>query len=95
MNKKELINAVAELVNGEEKLFTKKEIAEVVEAVFNAITDAMVDGETVNVSGFGKFEAVERAERTGRNPQTGEELTIPACRAPKFKASSLLKEAVR
>lgn len=95
MNKKELINAVAELVNGEEKVLAKKEIAVVVDAVFMAITDALAEGESVGISGFGKFEAVMRAERTGRNPQTGEELTIPACRAPKFKASSLLKEAVR
>ena len=68
------------------------------EAVTNAfmdvITDAMVAGERIQLVGFGTFEIAERASRVGRNPQTGEELVLPASKAVKFKAGKALKDAV-
>ena len=89
MNKKELINAVAEVMGT-----TKKAAGEAVDAVFGVIADAMAEGNDVAVSGFGKFVVAERAERQGRNPLTGESITIAASKAPKFKASSALQDAV-
>jgi DNA-binding protein HU-beta len=89
MNKTDLINKVAEATQ-----MTKKDAAKSVEAVFNAITDALRAGEKVQLIGFGNFEVKERAPRKGRNPQTGEEIEIPATKVPSFKAGKQLKEEV-
>ena len=96
MNKVELISKVTERINteAEEKKVTKKAITEVVDAVFHEIGNALVDEEKVAIAGFGAFTIAERAERDGRNPRTGEALVIPASKAVRFKASSILKEAV-
>jgi DNA-binding protein HU-beta len=89
MNKTELINKVAEATQ-----MTKKDAAKSVEAVLDAITAALRDGEKVQLIGFGNFEVKDRAARKGRNPQTGEEITIPASKVPSFKAGKQLKEEV-
>lgn len=90
MNKKELIKAVATKTG-----FSQKDIAEVVDVILGTITDALVDGNEVNIAGFGKFLVQERAAREGVNPRTGEALHIEASKAPKFKAGKALKDAVK
>ena len=89
MNKKDLITAIAE-----ETGMTKKDVATAVDAAFDKITAAMVAGDKVQLMGFGTFETRERGERTGKNPRTGESVTIAACKAPAFKAGKALKDAV-
>ncbi len=90
MNKTELIAKVAETAE-----LTKKDAGQVVDAVFEAITGALKGGEKVQLMGFGTFEVRERAARKGRNPQSGEEIEIPASKLPAFKAGKELKEAVK
>lgn len=89
MNKTELISAVAEKTG-----YTKKDTTSVVDAIIETIIETLVSGDEVSIAGFGKFSVVERAEREGRNPQTGETLVIAASKAPKFKAGKALKDAV-
>lgn len=67
---------------------------EAVEYIFDKISEFLADGEKVQLLGFGNFEIRERAERKGRNPQTGKELTIKAKKAPVFKSGTALKELV-
>lgn len=96
MNKMELVTKVAEYATDKlGRKATKEETKHFINATFDAIQDALVEGEKVQISGFGAFEVTERAERIGRNPQTGEAMTIEAMKAPKFKAGSTLKSAVR
>ena len=66
-----------------------------VDGVFEAIGEALVNGEAVRLAGFGTFAARSRAARTGRNPQTGEVLSIPASKIPSFKAGKALRDAVK
>ncbi len=66
-----------------------------VDAVFQSIQNALQNGDNVQLLGFGTFEVRERAAREGRNPHTGEALTIPASKVPAFKAGKALKEAVK
>ena len=89
MSKTELVNAVAEKTGT-----SKKDAEKAVSATLDAITEALVNGDKVQIIGFGTFEVKERAERVGRNPQTKEEITIPASKLPSFKAGKALKEAV-
>ena len=89
MNKLQLTEAVAEKAN-----VSKKVAAEAVAAVLDAITDALVAGEDVKITGFGGFEVKERAARTGRNPKTGEAVEIEASKYVAFSAGSALKEKV-
>ncbi|SFJ57792.1 HU family DNA-binding protein [Thermoflavimicrobium dichotomicum] len=89
MNKTDLINKVAEATGK-----SKKDATLAVEAVLNAITEALRAGDKVQLIGFGNFEVRERAERQGRNPQTGEPITIPAMKVPAFKPGKQLKEEV-
>ena len=89
MNKNELISAVAERAN-----ITKKDAEIAVSATFEAIADALCDGEKVQLVGFGSFEVKKREARVGRNPQTGEPVEIPATKTPVFKAGKLLKDSV-
>ena len=89
MNKTELIAAVAAKTG-----LTKKDAETVVNATIDSITESLVNGDKVNVSGFGIFEVKVRAERTGRNPRTKETIEIPATKLPAFKASKTLKDAV-
>ena len=90
MNKKVLVKAISEKLG-----VTQKAAGEFLDATIEVITDAMVAGDDVKISGFGTFKVVERAAREGRNPQTGETMKIAATKAPKFKASAVLKEAVK
>ena len=89
MNKTELIAAVSQSAG-----LTKKDTDRVISAAIDAITAALVQGEKVQISGFGTFEAKEREARVGRNPRTKEAIEIPATRTPVFKASKALKDAV-
>lgn len=89
MNKGELIDKVAEKAG-----VTKKEADAILTAMIEAIQEAVVNGEKVTLVGFGSFEPRERSERTGRNPQTGAEITIPASRVPAFSAGKQFKELV-
>ncbi|AUS10167.1 HU family DNA-binding protein [Laceyella sacchari] len=89
MNKTELIERVAESTGK-----TKKEAGLIIDSVFQTISEALSGGEKVTLIGFGNFEVRERAARTGRNPQTGEEITIEASKVPAFKPGKQLKELV-
>lgn len=90
MNKTELIQAVS--THSE---LTKKDATKAVDAVFDTILETLKNGEAIQIVGFGNFEVRERAERKGRNPQTGEEIQIAASKVPAFKPGKLLKEAVK
>ena len=83
MTKADIIEAVYEKVGG----FSKKEAAEIVESVFNTIKETLEKGEKIKISGFGNFVVREKKARIGRNPQTGEEITISARRVLTFKPS--------
>lgn len=89
MNKSELINAIAEQTD-----FSKAEAGRALEALQKAIENALVAGDSVTLVGFGTFGVKDRAERTGRNPQTGREITIAAAKVPFFKPGKALKDAV-
>lgn len=89
MNKTQLIETVAAKSN-----LKKKEAEEAINNVFAAITEALVAGEKVQVSGFGSFEAKQRAERIGRNPHTHQEMKIPAFKSASFSPSKTLKTAI-
>jgi DNA-binding protein HU-beta len=89
MTKNELIAAVADTSR-----LTKIEAARAVEATFDIITGALKQRDEVKLVGFGTFSVIQRAERQGRNPRTGEAVTIKASRMPKFSAGKGLKEAV-
>ena len=89
MNKVELINRIAEKAE-----ITKKDAGEALNAIVNVIADALVDGESVQLVGFGTFETHETAAHQGRNPQTGEVIDIPATTRVGFKASKILKDAI-
>lgn len=90
MTKAHLIDLVAKKVN-----LTNKAARESVTAVFGSIGDALKRGEKVVVTGFGTFSVRHRASRKGRNPQTGEEINIPARKTPGFTAGKSLKRAIR
>ena len=89
MNKGDLINEVANIVN------TKKAAQEVVDCVLTTIAKALKKGDDVTLTGFGTFKVVKRKARKGRNPFTGEEIKIKATKAPKFSPAKALKEAVK
>jgi DNA-binding protein HU-beta len=90
MNKAELIDAVA--IKSE---LTKEDSKKAVDALFETISNTLAKEEKIQLLGFGTFEVRESAERTGSNPQTGEEMTIAASKAPAFKSGKELKEAVK
>ena len=89
MNKTELVAEIAEKANT-----SKKETEVVLRAFTDVVTEQLKKGEKIQLVGFGTFEVAERSARTGRNPQTGEEMQIAASKAPKFKAGKALKDAV-
>ena len=89
LNKTELIDSVKEKAD-----ITKKDAEKAINAVFASIEDALKQEEKVQIIGFGTFEVKARDERKGRNPQTGEEITIPASKTPVFKAGKGLKDMV-
>ena len=89
MNKAELVSAIADKAE-----LSKKDAEAALKAFTDVVTEELKKGEKIQLVGFGTFEVSERAARTGRNPQTGEEMTIPASKAPKFKAGKALKDVV-
>ena len=89
MNKTDLVNVVAA-----ETKVAKKDVDAVIAATVKAITDALKDGDKVALIGFGTFEVKATAAREGRNPKTGETITIPASKKPSFSASKALKDTV-
>ena len=88
MNKAELIDKVAEATE-----MNKASATRAVEAVFDAITQALKNGDTISLVGFGTFSVGDRAARSGRNPRTGETINIPASKNPRVKAGKGLKDA--
>ncbi|MBO7252951.1 MAG: HU family DNA-binding protein [Oscillospiraceae bacterium] len=89
MNKTDLIAIAAEKTG-----MTKKDTERVLNAALDAITASLLQGEKVQLSGFGTFEVKEREARVGRNPHTKEAIEIPATRVPAFKASKALKDSI-
>lgn len=89
MNKKMLIDVVSEKLGA-----TKKDTGAALDAIVEAIIEAVAEGQEVNIAGFGKFGVSERAAREGRNPATGETIEIAASKSPKFKAATAFKTAV-
>ena len=89
MNKSELITAIAEHAN-----LTKTDAGRGLDALVKTIETTLKAGDAITLVGFGTFDVKDRAERTGRNPQNGQEITIPAARIPSFKPGKALKEAV-
>ncbi|MEN9682020.1 MAG: DNA-binding protein HU-beta [Pseudomonadota bacterium] len=89
MNKAELIEAIADAAD-----LTKADAGRALDGLVGAITGALKKGDTVSLVGFGSFVVKERAARQGRNPQTGNTITIAAAKIPSFKAGKALKDAV-
>ncbi len=89
MNKNDLVAAVADSTD-----LSKADATKAVDSVFETITDALKSGTEVRLVGFGTFAVSERAQSEGRNPRTGEKITIPASKQPKFKPGKALKDAV-
>ena len=89
MNKAELVAAMAEKTE-----LSKKDAEAALKAFTDVVAEELKKGEKVQLVGFGTFEVSERAARTGKNPQTGAEIKIAACKAPKFKAGKVLKDQV-
>ncbi len=89
MTKTELISAVAEKAG-----ISKKDADKAVNAMFDAVAEALAGGDKVQIVGFGSFEVKSRSQRVGRNPRTKEEIVIPASKLPVFKAGKSLKEQV-
>ncbi len=90
MTKAELVSSVAERSG-----LSKKDAGTALEAVLDSIAEALAGGDKVQLVGFGTFEVRQRAARTGRNPQTGEDITIAARSVPVFKPGKALKDAVQ
>ncbi len=89
MNKSELVAAVASATE-----LSRTDAAAATDAVFSAITDALKNGNAIQLVGFGSFSITDRAAREGRNPRTGDSIQIAASKQPKFKAGKSLKDAV-
>lgn len=89
MNKTELVAAMAERTE-----LSKKDAEAALKAFTDVVAEELKKGEKIQLVGFGTFEVSERQARTGRNPQTGVEMTIPASKAPKFKAGKALKDMI-
>ncbi|MEM5003329.1 HU family DNA-binding protein [Priestia megaterium] len=90
MNKVELINAVAS-----KSELTKQDAKKAIDGLLETITTTLANEEKIQVVGFGTFETRERAGRTGRNPQTGEQMVIPPTKSPAFKPGKEFKEALK
>jgi len=89
MNKSELVSAIAAKTE-----LSKKDAEKSLKAFIDVVTEELAAGGKIQLVGFGTYEVSERAARTGRNPQTGKEMKIPASKAPRFKAGKALKDAV-
>ncbi len=90
MNKADIIDKVHETVGG-----TRADAERAVETMIDSITNSLKQGKEVSIAGLGIFSSKTRNARTGRNPRTGESISIPAMRVPKFRAAKALKDAVK
>ncbi len=90
MTKADIVEQVYDCLDG----FSKKESADIVEMVFESIKETLESGEKIKISGFGNFVVRQKKERTGRNPQTGEEIRIAPRKVLTFKPSQVLKNAI-
>ncbi len=90
MTKQDLIDAIAKKVGA-----SKAQVGEFLNALLDEIKKSLAKGKEVTLTGFGTFRVVKRKARTGRNPQTGEEIKIPAQKVPRFKPGKALKDAVK
>jgi len=90
MNKQAIIELVHETLGG-----TKIQAEKIVDMIFDNIIKSLKKGEDVSIAGFGIFSAKMRAARTARNPRTGESISVPAMRVPKFRASKSLKDSIK
>lgn len=89
MTKADIVESLSEKCG-----FTKKDSLEIIETVFNIMKSTLEKGEDIKISGFGKFEVKKKSDRRGRNPQTGETITIEARKVLSFKPSTILKQSV-
>lgn len=89
MTKADIVERIHEKIG-----FSKKESSEMLEAVFSLMKSTLESGEKLKIAGFGNFEVKQKADRRGRNPQTGETITIEARRILTFKPSQVLKSAI-
>jgi DNA-binding protein HU-beta len=89
MTKEALVEAVAKVCD------SKAQAARAVDAMVDAVSKSLASGQKVTITGFGTFLVSQRAARTGRNPQTGASIQIPAMKVPRFKAGKALKDAVK
>ena len=90
MNKQELIEAIAEKSHT-----SRSDSIKMLDALLETVTETLAQGDSVQLIGFGTFKSTERKARSGRNPRTGETVTIPTKRVPSFTAGNALKEAVQ
>jgi DNA-binding protein HU-beta len=90
MNKAAIVDEVQKVLNG-----TKVQAEEVVDKVFDSIVGSLKKGNEVSIAGLGIFSVKARAARQARNPRTGETISVPAMKVPKFRAAKALKDAVR
>ena len=90
MNKADLVASMAEKSG-----ISKKDAEKALNSFVSSVKEALAKGEKIQLVGFGSFEVRKRAKRTGRNPQTGKAITIPASKVPAFKAGKALKDAVK
>ncbi|HOK20722.1 MAG TPA: HU family DNA-binding protein [Candidatus Paceibacterota bacterium] len=88
-------DGLVEAILSKFELASKKQAKEIVDTIFETITNTLARGEEVAISGFGTFRVARRAAREGINPRTGEKIQIPASIKPKFRASKALKEAIK
>lgn len=88
IGKTELVKQVTE------KVGKVSQLGKIIDAIFDVIADNLVKDNEVSIINFGTFKVIDKAERKGRNPRTGEEITIPACKSPAFKPSKVLKLVV-
>ena len=91
MTKSEFVDLIA----SDERVESKKQAADAVDAVLDGISSSLGRGDSVNFTGFGKFHVAERGQRQGVNPRTGERITIPGGKVPKFSAGAGLKQKVK
>ena len=89
MNKKDIVEAINNTVG-----FSKRETGQIVDRALDLMKSALADGEAVMISGFGKFSVRQKGARKGRNPKTGESITLPERKVVTFKVSRVLKERV-
>lgn len=90
MNKRELIAQTSEGAS-----LTRAQAAKALDVMLEAVTEALAKGQTVAITGFGSFSVTRRSERACRNPKTGEQVSVPASRTPRFRPSKILKDAVK